>query len=82
MNQQIHCIVNDCHYWSQGNRCVANKILVTTDNFGVNQPDRVDVNMVTQLTPQGAGTCMDTCCKTYVSKDSKQINNDSVQKMK
>lgn len=81
MTQHIHCIVNDCHYWKQGNLCVANEILVTTDQFGANQPDKIDASMAKQLTPQTAGTCMQTCCKSYVSKGSNKISQDGVKKM-
>ena len=37
MNQHIHCtpIVNDCHYWQQGNKCSANlKSWSLRDDFG------------------------------------------------
>lgn len=81
MNQHIHCIVNDCHYYAAGNKCVANEILVATDNFGASQPDNVDANMAKQYTPQEAGTCMETCCKTYVPKNSGKITADKVTKM-
>lgn len=82
MNQQhIHCIVNDCHYYAQGNRCSANEILVTTDKFGANQPDRIDCEMASELNPQKAGSCMETCCKSYVPKGSDKINVDGVKKM-
>ena len=81
MNQHVHCIVNDCHYWQQGNKCAANEILVSTDEFGSNQPDRIDAAMASQLTPASAGSCMSTCCKSYVSKDSNQINADGIKKM-
>jgi len=81
MNQHIHCIVNDCHYWQQGNKCEANEILVSTDSFGAGQPDRIDSTMAKQLTPASAGTCMATCCKTYVAKGSGKTNVDGVTKM-
>jgi len=82
MNQQhIHCIVNDCHYWIQGNKCQANEILVSTDEFGSQHLDHIDATMAKQLTPATAGSCMATCCKTYVAKGSKDINADSVKKM-
>lgn len=81
MSQHIHCIVHDCHYWQQGNMCVANEILVATDKFGAEEPDHVDCSATQQLSPESAGTCMDTCCKTYVSKGSNKITTDSVQKM-
>lgn len=81
MTQHIHCIVNNCHYWKQGNMCVANEILVATDQFGASQPDNVDCSMAKQLTPQSAETCMETCCKSYVPKNSNKISQDGVKKM-
>jgi glutamine cyclotransferase len=78
--QHIHCIVNDCHYWSQGNKCHANEILVTTDQFGASQPDRIDCEMAKELTPETAGSCMETCCKTYVKKGG-SVKADGVKKM-
>lgn len=80
-NQHIHCIVNNCHYWSQGNRCVANEILVTSDDFGMNQPDRIDATMAKQLSPTQVDDCMATCCKTFVPRGSAQVNADSIQRM-
>ncbi|MFY9174500.1 MAG: DUF1540 domain-containing protein [Peptococcia bacterium] len=83
MNQQqhIHCIIDNCHYWAQGNKCHANEILITTDSFGASQPDNIDCNMASQLSPAKANTCMETCCKTYVQKGSNQIKVDSVKKL-
>lgn len=81
INQHIHCIVNDCHYWVQGNNCVANEILVATDQFGSTQTDQIDAQMAKQLTPANAGSCMATCCKSYVSKGSDKIGVDGIKKM-
>ena len=82
MKQHIHCIVNDCHYWEQGNKCVANEILVTTDDFGAKYREEIDAHMAAQLTPQSAGDCMTTCCKSFIPKDSKYNSFDGVKKMK
>lgn len=82
MNQQhIHCIIDNCHYWDQGNKCKANEILVTTDSFGASQPDQIDCNMASKLSPSQANTCMETCCKTYVQKGSDKIMADTVTKL-
>lgn len=81
MNQHIHCIVSDCHYWQQGNKCVASEILVSTDSFGASRPDRIDATMAGQLTPGTAGTCMATCCKTYVARGSADVRMDGVKRM-
>lgn len=81
MNQHIHCIVNDCHYWEKGNQCVANEILVATDEFGERQTDQIDAAMASTLPPAAAGNCMETCCKTYVSRGSNDSKADRVKKM-
>ena len=82
MNQHIHCIVSDCNYWQQGNKCVANEILVATDEFGTKYPEEVDAHMATQLTPESAGNCMTTCCKSFIPNNSKYKTFDGVKKMK
>jgi len=81
LNQHIHCIVNDCHYWDNGNMCKANEILVSTDSFASRKPDRIDAGMAKQLSPETAGTCMETCCKTYVPSGTDKINADGVRRM-
>ncbi|MCL6634645.1 MAG: DUF1540 domain-containing protein [Peptococcaceae bacterium] len=81
MNQHIHCIVSDCHYWDSGNLCKANEILVSTDDFARKQPDRVDAHQAARLTPASAGSSPATACKTYVTKGSKDINMDGVRRM-
>lgn len=81
MRQDIHCIVNDCHYWSQGNKCSAQKILVTTEQFGNQNPDNVDAEMAAELTPERAGDAISTCCKTYVAKGSGNTRADGVNKL-
>lgn len=81
MNQHIHCIVSDCHYWEQGNNCVANEILVATDEFGEDNPEEIDAQMASSLSPMTAGDCMTTCCKSFIPKDSKYTNLDGIQRM-
>jgi hypothetical protein len=81
MQQHIHCIVNSCHYWKNGNLCDANEILVTTDAFGDENPDAVDAHIANTLRPSGANTCMETCCKTFVPKGSDDIKADKVHRL-
>ncbi|WP_066636189.1 DUF1540 domain-containing protein [Desulfolucanica intricata] len=78
--QHIHCIVNNCHYWSQGNKCVANEILIASDQFGNQYADRVDATMVKQLSPTPVNSCMESCCKSFVPKGSGEINQDGIKK--
>lgn len=81
MNQHIHCIVSDCHYWEHGNKCVANEILVSTDSFANRQPDKIDATSASKFSPETAGSCMQTCCKTYVPTASDKINADNIKRM-
>ncbi|HIE11959.1 MAG TPA: DUF1540 domain-containing protein [Desulfotomaculum sp.] len=78
MEQHIHCLVNDCHYWSPGNVCKASEIIVATDKFAEAKPDEVDAKMAKQLEPTPAGSPMSTCCKTYVAKGSAKTTADAV----
>ncbi|MDX9872241.1 MAG: DUF1540 domain-containing protein [Clostridia bacterium] len=77
--QDIHCIVNDCHYWNQGNKCMAEKILVATDHFANNNPD-CDMEMAEELTQDMAGSFSSTCCKTYVAR-GEHGQHDGVRKL-
>jgi len=79
--QHIHCIVSNCHYYQTGNKCMANEILVASDEFGAQQPDHVDASVAMQLEPTETQNCMSTCCKTFVPKGSNEITADSVQKL-
>jgi len=80
MNQNIHCLINNCHYWSDGNMCDAQEIIVTHNSFGDKQPDQIDAKMAKQYTPTPADSCISTCCKTFVPAGSGDINVDGVKK--
>ncbi len=80
-NQHIHCSVSNCHYWTQGNICQANEILVTTDQVGNAQPDSWDAPQASAAPPTPAQSCMETCCKTFAAKGSGQNMVDGVYKV-
>jgi len=77
---RIYCSVNNCHYWSSGNVCIANEIMVTHDRAGSEMPDNFDAPQHQQMTATPAQTCMETCCKTFVHKGSQHTNVDGVYK--
>lgn len=79
--QHIHCSVNNCHYWSQGNKCSANEIMVTADQVGASMPDSFDATQAKNAAPTPAGSCMETCCKSFVEKGSKDINVDGITRL-
>ncbi len=78
--QHIHCSVNNCHYWAQGNMCNANEIMVTSDTIADQLPDKIDAPKANQIQATPVSTCMDSCCKTFVPKGSGNINADGVFK--
>lgn len=80
MNQEIYCSVNSCHYWSSGNRCKANKIMVTADSFADRTPDSFDALQASTAPQTSANHCLETCCKSFVPKGSNQINADGIYK--
>ncbi len=81
MNQQIHCSVNNCHYWGQGNRCHANEIIVTADSIGVSMPDEINATQASIIDATPVESCMETCCKTFVEKGSGKSDIDGVTKI-
>lgn len=74
----IHCSVENCHYWSQGNTCKASEIMVTADAWAEPAAESMDASQHMDIPTSMANTCMDTCCKTFVSKDSSQTDVDGV----
>ena len=77
--QHIHCSVNNCHYWAQGNMCDAEEVLVTSDEIGASFPDSFDCKQATGLAPTPVNKCMDSCCKTFVQANSDKITVDGVK---
>ena len=80
MPQHVHCSVNNCHYWVQGNVCGASAIMITSDQVGYEQPDSVDAPQASAAAPSPVDSCMATCCKTFVMKGSPHIEEDEVYK--
>jgi hypothetical protein len=69
----VYCTVNNCRYWGHGDRCTAERILVTTDEVGRRYPEAVDATSAADLVRQhghtAASSCMETCCKTFSPRD-------------
>lgn len=78
MKLEVKCTVNNCHYWKQGNLCHANQIMVSSDEVGANKPDSYDASTMSTTMHTPTKTCVDTCCKTFVPKNSNKINADGV----
>ena len=76
----IHCTIDNCHYWETGNICHASEILVSNDKFASNQPDNVDATQAATLEATPANDCMDSACKTFVQKNSANIQADGITK--
>lgn len=78
MVTNVHCSVNNCHYWNQGNVCGASQIMITSDETGYAKADSFDAPQASQAPPSPVDTCMSTCCKTFVMKGSDTIEDDGV----
>lgn len=76
----VHCSVNNCHYWDQGNVCGASEIMITSDTVGYNEPDSFDAPQASLAPPSPVDSCMETCCKTFVMKGSPHTEDDGVYK--
>ncbi|MFZ5827386.1 MAG: DUF1540 domain-containing protein [Bacillota bacterium] len=67
---EVYCTVQNCDYWGKNNHCLAEKILIVTDDQASAWPDTVDAPMGANLAQQDAQTCMQTACKTFRPRHS------------
>jgi len=69
----VHCTVNNCQWWSEPNLCVAEKILVVSDDFARELPGEIDVEQTNQIISEKGLSpvedCAQSCCKTFVPSD-------------
>lgn len=79
--QKIMCTVQNCNYWAQGNECHASQILVTSNSFADAQPDSFDALQASTAPQTPVATCMDTCCKTFVGKGSRDARADKITRI-
>lgn len=62
---EVYCTVQNCDYWGKNNHCLAEKILIVTDQQANDWPDQVDAPMGANLQSSEVETCMQTACKTF-----------------
>ncbi len=62
---EVYCTVNNCDYWGKNNHCLAEKILIVTDQQANAWADQVDAPDGAKLESAQAQTCMQTACKTF-----------------
>jgi hypothetical protein len=69
----VRCTVNNCRHWGNGDHCTAAHILVTTDEIGEQYPESIDASCASDIVRQhghtAAGSCMQTCCKTFAPRE-------------
>lgn len=60
----VNCTVDNCEYWTQGNLCSAQQIVIQNDEGGGFSPNSKLDNL--KATP--ADSVDDTCCQTFKQK--------------
>lgn len=78
--QAIHCGISNCHYWESGNVCKASDILVTSDELANALPEKINAPEAAQIAQTPVTKCTESCCKTFVPKNSFRQNMDGVLK--
>ncbi|PRX27705.1 uncharacterized protein DUF1540 [Orenia metallireducens] len=72
----VHCTVNNCQWWEGPNLCIAEKILVVSDEFAKKLPNEMDVENTNQIVDDLGSSpvdeCYQSCCKTFVPRDKYQ----------
>lgn len=76
----VMCTVDNCHYWGQGNKCVASSIVIMSDALSDPAPDSYDAMQAANAETTPVETCMDTACKTFVLKDKPSVTEDHITK--
>lgn len=62
---EVYCTVENCDYWGAKNHCLAEKILIVSDQQAVAWPDAVDAPTGSTLQTAHVQNCMQTACKTF-----------------
>jgi hypothetical protein len=75
---RIMCSISNCHYWDQGNVCQASQIMVTSDSLADPAPDSLDAPQAATVQATPVEACMETCCKTFVERNSPHLYDDQV----
>lgn len=69
----MHCIIENCQWWAEPDLCIAEKLLVVSDELARELPGEIDVEQTNQIVEEkGLSTiteCYQSCCKTFVPRD-------------
>jgi hypothetical protein len=57
----VNCTVNNCKYWTKGNLCEAQQIVIQNDQEGGFSPN----SELKQLSATPADSEDETCCQTF-----------------
>jgi hypothetical protein len=60
----VNCTVDNCKYWTEGNLCHAQQIVIQNDEAGGFPPN----SKLDNLAATPAETEDDTCCQTFKNK--------------
>lgn len=72
----VHCTVENCNWFAPPNLCIAEKLLIVSDDFARELPSEIDVEQTNQIVQQKGLSpiteCYQSCCKTFVPRDKYQ----------
>lgn len=81
-SQQIRCSISNCHYWTQGNNCSAQQVLVTSQTMAKGLKPTYDAPIATQLAMTPVSGAIESCCNTFAPAGSNSAFQDGVTKIK
>lgn len=68
---QVLCSVSNCHYWSEGNRCAADAIMIEIDEHAEAEFHAEFAGEAFDTQHKDEATkASNTCCHTFKPKDS------------
>ncbi|MGM0470722.1 MAG: DUF1540 domain-containing protein [Bacillota bacterium] len=73
MKSHVHCTVDNCKWFQEPNLCIAEKLLIVSDEFAQDLPNEIDVAETNQIVNDKGyspvSDCAQSCCKTFVPRD-------------
>lgn len=69
MPENVRCTVSNCTYWDEGNRCIAESILITSDAHANMRDKGMEIGALNETPTR---TSAETNCKTFQPLERKR----------
>ena len=68
MPENVRCTVNECTYWEQGDRCIAESILIALEHHAKRRDDGMEIGALSET---ATVTSTATNCQTFKPREQR-----------